>query len=243
MSLAALILVETGQAGNLGAAMRVAANFGIRRLELVRPDVDPASPEVLNWACGAEDHLERRTHDSFAEATADYHTVAGTASARGRDNLPVLDPREAVPLLVARGLGRTALVFGNETSGLARDHLDRCDLVIRVPTEPSFPVLNLAQAIAILSAEVRFADVGDPSRAPDPAPQDEVDAMMDHLRDSLLNIGFLDPQSPQRILRKLRRLFGRGGITSNEVLIIRGICRQMNWAAGAKPGRFDHPDD
>jgi TrmH family RNA methyltransferase len=242
MSLAALILVETGQAGNLGAGMRVAANFGIPRLELVRPEVDPASPEVLNWACGAEAHLECRTHDSFTEATAGYRTVAGTASARGRENLPVLDPRQAIPLLVSRGLDRTALVFGNETSGLGREDLDRCDLVIRVPTEPSFPVLNLAQAIAILTAEVRFADQRDPSMAPDPAPQNEVDALMDHLRDSLLTIGFLDPQSPQRILRKLRRLFGRGGITSNEVQILRGICRQMNWAAGAKPGRFDHPD-
>jgi tRNA/rRNA methyltransferase len=103
-------------------------------------------------------------------------------------------------------------------------------------------VLNLAQAIAILTAEVRFADEGDSSRVPEPAPQDEVDALMDHLRDSLLNIGFLDPQSPQRILRKLRRLFGRGGITSNEVQILRGICRQMNWAAGARPGRFDQRD-
>jgi TrmH family RNA methyltransferase len=242
VSLAALILVETGQAGNLGAAMRVAANFGVSRVELVRPDVDPASPEVLNWACGAEAHLECRTHESFTAATAVYRTVAGTASARGRDNLPVLGPREAIPRLVARGLDRTALVFGNETSGLNREDLDRCDLVIRVPTEPSFPVLNLAQAIAILTAELKFADQEEPLRAPDPAPQDEVDALMDHLHDSLLNIGFLDPQSPQRILRKLRRLFGRGGITSNEVQILRGICRQMNWAAGAKPGRFDQFD-
>ena len=66
---------------------------------------------------------------------------------------------------------------------------------------------------------------------------------MSHLRDSLLTIGFLDPQSPQRILRKLRRLFGRAGITDNEIKVLRGICRQMEWAAGAKPGRFDGTGD
>jgi tRNA/rRNA methyltransferase len=66
---------------------------------------------------------------------------------------------------------------------------------------------------------------------------------MAHLRQSLLTIGYLDPNSPQRILRKLRRLFGRAGITGNEVKILRGVCRQMDWAAGAKPGRFGDGDD
>ena len=133
--------------------------------------------------------------------------------------------------------------MGNETRGLSRDDLDRCDMVIHIPTEPAFPVLNLAQAVAVLVAEIRFAAVDEGPTAPEPAPQDEVDALMSHLRDSLLTIGFLDPQSPQRILRKLRRLFGRAGITDNEVKVLRGICRQMEWAAEAKPGRFADPDD
>ena len=64
-----------------------------------------------------------------------------------------------------------------------------------------------------------------------------------HLRESLLTIGFLDPKSPQRILRKVRRLFGRAGITDNEVKILRGICRQMDWAARAQPGRFNEKNE
>jgi tRNA C32,U32 (ribose-2'-O)-methylase TrmJ len=55
----------------------------------------------------------------------------------------------------------------------------------------------------------------------------------------LLAIGFLDPKSPQRILRKLRRLFGRAGVTGNEVRILRGICRQMEWAAGRRTEELD----
>jgi TrmH family RNA methyltransferase len=239
MSIGALILVEPGLPGNLGAAMRVAANFGVPRIELVRPSISPADPEVLSWACGAETLVDCRQWTSFSDATADYRTLAASASARGREGLPVLGPREAVPDLLGRGLGHAALVFGNESRGLRRDHLDRCDLVIRVPTEPAFPVLNLAQAVAILVAEVRLADPRLGSGAPEPAAQADVDAMMEHLRHSLLTIGFLDPQSPQRILRKLRRLFGRAGVTDNEVQIVRGICRQMEWAAGASPGRFN----
>ena len=243
MSIGAVILVETSLAGNLGAAMRVAANFGVRRLELVRPGIRADDPEVLRWACGADQRVDCSISKHFGEAAARYHTLAASASGRGRSNLPVVTPHEVVPLLADRGLGGTALVFGNETRGLSRDHLDRCDLVIRIPTEPAFPVLNLAQAVAVLVAAIHLGATDNESTAPTPASQEEVEGLMSHLRQSLLTIGYLDPNSPQRILRKLRRLFGRAGITDNEVKILRGVCRQMDWAAGAKPGRFGDPDD
>jgi TrmH family RNA methyltransferase len=237
MNVASVILVETSLAGNLGAALRVAANFGVPRVDLVSPRIDPFDPEVLSWACGAERRLECRLWDSLTDASADYRTLVASASGRGRQNLPVVSLREAGPILQNRGLEGTALVFGNETSGLRKEDIDRCDLVIRVPTDPRFPVLNLAQAVAVLVAEMHLAEEPVSHSAPEPAPQHEVDALMAHLRSSLLAIGFLDPQSPQRILRKLRRLVGRAGVTANEVKILRGICRQMEWAAKPRPER------
>jgi TrmH family RNA methyltransferase len=238
MPVRGLILVEPSLAGNIGAVMRVAANFGVQRLELVRPSVTDDDGEVRRWACGAENRLECRSWESLGDAACDYRTLAASASGRGRQNLPVLTPSEAAPALVGRGLDDVALVFGNESRGLRRADLDRCDLVIRVPTEPQFPVLNLAQAVAILLAAVNAVEITSAPGAPEPAPQEEVDGLMQHLEASLLTVGFLDPRSPQRILRQLRRFFGRAGITANEVKILRGICRQMEWAAGAKPGRF-----
>ena len=223
--------------------MRVAANFGVPRIDLVRSSVDPSDPEVLDWACGAERRLEILRSSDLSAAAADYHTLVATASSRGRENLPVLTPRDGVPLLTARGLSGVALVFGNETRGLRREDLDRCDLVIRIPTEPNFPVLNLAQAVAVLLGVITIATEKIDADTEEPAPQAQVDALMKHLRASLLTIGFLDPKSPQRILRKLRRIFGRAGITENEVTILRGICRQMEWAAGARPSRFDGGSD
>ena len=117
--------------------------------------------------------------------------------------------------------------------------------MIRVPTEPEFPVLNLAQSVAILVSMLHGVDGASDSTTPEPAPQHLVDGLMNHLHESLATIGFLDPQSPQRILRQLRRLFGRAGITADEVKILRGICRQMEWAARTQPGRFSNsePED
>ena len=238
MSLGGLILVEPSLAGNIGAALRVAANFGVKRVDLVRPGVQANDPEVHRWACGAEDRIACCTWTRFQDAATSYHTLAASASARGRRNLPVLGPDDAVRVLVDRGLEGVALVFGNESRGLKREDLDRCDFVIRVPTDPEFPVLNLAQAVAILVSIVPRVEKSSDSSTPEPAPQELVNGLMDHLNESLLTIGFLDPQSPHRILRRLRRLFGRAGVTTDEVKILRGICRQMEWAAGTKPGRF-----
>jgi tRNA/rRNA methyltransferase len=132
-------------------------------------------------------------------------------------------------------MGDAALVFGNETRGLTRTHLDRADLVIRIPTTAAFPVLNLTQAIAILLGYLTLQVEPPPPSAPLPASEARVDGLMRHLEVALADIGFADPKNPERILRKLRRLFGRAGITDNEVKIVRGICRQMQWAAKTDP--------
>ena len=150
MSVGGLILVEPSLAGNIGAALRVAANFGVKRVELVRPAVAVDNPEVLRWACGAEDRIECRHWPSFQEAASSLpHPGRIRFRARSREP-PGAGAGRALEDLVKRGLDGVALVFGNETRGLSRDDLDRCDLVIRVPTNPDFPVLNLAQAVAIL---------------------------------------------------------------------------------------------
>ncbi|MCG6962391.1 MAG: RNA methyltransferase [Acidobacteria bacterium] len=241
MPVAALVLVETSLPGNLGAAFRVAANFGVGRIELVQPHVEPDDPEVLAWACGALDLLEVQVHGTLDAAAAPYRTLVGTASARGRDNLPVLTPPELVAALATRSPEATALLFGNETRGLPRRALDRCDLVARIPTQPGFPVLNLAQAIAALIGYLAIELAPSTGTVDPPADQAAVNALMSHLEQSLLTIGFLDPVNPQRILRKLRRLLGRAGISDDEIAILHGICRQMEWAANAEPGELPAP--
>lgn len=239
MPCAALILVETAFPGNLGAALRVAANFGVGRVHLVRPKVSPEEPEVRRWACGAQRHLEIAIHEDLSAAAGGYRVLLGTASSRGRVHLPVISPPEAVTALRSRPLMETALVFGNETRGLSRKDLDRCDLVVRIPTAADFPVLNITQAIAILLAYLSIELERPTPSGPEPASQESVEGLMSHLRRSLLSVGFLDPVNPQRTLRKLRRLLGRAGVTDNEVAILHGICRQMEWAVKQSSTRLE----
>ncbi|MCP4901325.1 MAG: hypothetical protein GY906_30525 [bacterium] len=226
-----VVLVEPGLAGNIGGTIRVSANFGVEHVHLVRPSIDPAIDEVKAWACGGDDLVDVRCFDKLEDAVSSCRCLVATASARGRDGLPVVSPTAGAATISERGASDTAILFGNETSGLCRDHLDRCDLVVRVPTQARFPVLNLAQSVGILLAALQAQGIQSTGTADGPASQERVAGLMQHLEESLLVIGFLDPANPPRILRKLRRFFGRAGISDNEVDILRGICRQMLWAA------------
>lgn len=230
MKINRLVLIETSSPGNLGAALRIAANFSVTNLALVRPKVAPDDPIVDRWACGARRHVAVAIHDDLSEATADCTTLIATASGRGRPDQPIVSPAEALRAVSQRGPGGSALIFGSETRGMNRDDLDRCDLAIRIPTDPAFPVLNLVQSIAILLGHFALEDDPPVPQSPPPASHDVVEALMAHLHQTLTDIGYLDPVNPDRILRKIRRVFGRAGITENEAAIFRGICRQMEWA-------------
>ncbi len=246
MKINRLILIETSSPGNLGAALRVAANFSVATVALVRPKVTLDDPIVDRWACGARQYVGIEVFDDLDGAAADSRTLVATASGRGRPDQPAVSPGEAIDAVAQRGPEGAALVFGSETRGMNRDDLDRCDLAVRIPTDPAFPVLNLTQSIAILLSH--FAIARDPSdtNQPVPAPHHTVEALMAHLHTTLADIGYLDPDNPDRILRKIRRVFGRAGITENEATIFRGICRQIDWARNnprdpesGPPGRFN----
>mmetsp|Transcript_16900 Transcript_16900/g.42235 ORF Transcript_16900/g.42235 Transcript_16900/m.42235 type:complete len:314 (-) Transcript_16900:467-1408(-) len=52
---------------------------------------------------------------------------------------------------------KIAFVFGNERYGMAPEDLDLCDVVLGIPTHPSFGSLNLATAVQIVAYDWRLA--------------------------------------------------------------------------------------
>ncbi len=49
------------------------------------------------------------------------------------------------------------------------------------------------------------------------------------MQKALIDIDYLDPQNPEHFMGNFRRIFNRAGLTSEEVQIIRGIFRKLNW--------------
>ena len=54
-----------------------------------------------------------------------------------------------------------------------------------------------------------------------------VAAMLDHWRDGLEAIGYLDPANPKKLMARLQALFARSRLQKEEIDLLRGIAKQM----------------
>lgn len=230
------MLVAPQTAGNVGSAARAIKNFGFSRLTLVAPDCEPSDEQARRLAADARDVLaSAEIHATLDEALADARSVVGTTRRTGKYRKPHwrLDEfRDEWPRLVAAG--ETAIVFGREDSGLTDEELDRCTHLVEIPTEPLYPSANLAQAVMLLSYELQLAAglAERPQLDEIPAATHaEREAMYAHLEQSLRAIGFLNTDGAEAMMRRLRRLFGRAELSGEEATILRGLARQILWAA------------
>lgn len=232
------VLVETSRAGNVGAAARAMKTMGFSQLVLVRPketDVLQA-PEAVAFASGAQDILQAaRIVETIGEALEGCNYTAAISARLREFSPPVLTPRALAGTLAAHHAeGRTlrpALVFGNERAGLPNEIVQMCNVLINIPANPAYSSLNLAQAVQVLAYECSVEPVSGQatpqSNHDDLATAEQVEAMYGHLEQALVDIEFLDPGNPRRLMARLRSLFARTGLETEEVNILRGIARQM----------------
>jgi TrmH family RNA methyltransferase len=228
-----IVLVGTTHPGNIGAVARAMKNMGLSDLALVNPRYFPHEDATAR-ASGATDVLESaKVVSSLKDALTDCVYVAG-ASARARTiSWPSMGPRDcAERMLIESKAGKVAAVFGPEKSGLHNDDLDLCHTLLSIPTNPEFSSLNLAMAVQVLTYELRVASFLDPgpgfeSEVP-PASGVEMEHFYTHLEQALQDIGFLNPENPRHLMRRLRRLFIRARPDQNEVNILRGILTAVD---------------
>lgn len=234
-----VVLVRTHYAGNLGSAARVMRNFGLRQLVLVDPIADKWAMDAVMMAMGGRDVLEAATIvPTLAEAVADCTFVMATSGETGGLARKGFwgTPEEQVPqLLTSLDHGSVALVFGPEPSGLTVPEIARCHGSIFVPTDGECPSLNLAQAVAVCTYELRRQWL---KRAPvpvegvePPASFTETEHLYENLREALTDVRFLWDFRSGGIFHVLRHVLARARMTSKEVKLLHGLARQLKFIA------------
>jgi len=226
------VLVGTLNSGNIGSVARAMANMGLSSLSLVNPRCKIDQQSYAMATHGDEILRGARSFPALRDALADAVYVYG-ATARGRRWRDALEPREfgGRALHHARS-SRVAIVFGPEDMGLSNDELELCNEVVSIPTAEGASSLNLSHAVLLVCYELFSATLGAraaEAAAIEPAPVAMVEAMYDHMRESLLDIGFLNPQKPDHTLGIIRRMLTRAGMTVPEVRMLRGLFRQLAW--------------
>jgi tRNA/rRNA methyltransferase len=237
------VLVETSRPGNVGAAARAMKTMGFSQLVLVNPRVSDVvmHEEAIAFASGAQDVLNAAiTVGSIDEACADCNFTAAVSARLREFSPPVVTPRAYAERVAGSQQLTAALIFGNERFGLPNEIVERCNLLINIPANPNYSSLNLAQAVQILAYECRVAIAGDnPSGAAigfhgELASALQIDGMYSHLEQALTAIDFLDPSNPKKLMPRLKRLFSRTALETEEVNILRGIARQILQNCGTR---------
>ena len=146
-----ITLVGINHPGNLGAICRTMLNHGFDRLSLVNPNCSLDDEEARNRAKHSGNILDSANiFSSLSEATAESSLVVGTSGKREVGS-KVLKRHFVLPWEFAEMLrdfeGKVSLVFGEEGKGLSTEDLDRCDILLTLPTWEGYPIANLSQAV------------------------------------------------------------------------------------------------
>ncbi|MBC7471181.1 MAG: RNA methyltransferase [Ramlibacter sp.] len=238
------VLINTSHAGNVGAAARAMRVMGFDDLVLVAPrwpDV-LTRDETVQRASGALDVLERaRIVATLDEALEGMSYLCATAMTPRDFGPPTFSPREHLGAL-AQSPHSVAFLFGSERFGMSNDDVYRCHAALTIPTDPEFGSLNLGAAIQVIAYEWRTALGGFATDAVRPEPvagladARAVAGMLQHWEQSLVQIGFLDPKAPKKLMPRLNQMFNRAQLSPEEIHILRGVAKAMAEAASkAKP--------
>jgi TrmH family RNA methyltransferase len=233
-----IVLVRPSHPGNIGAAARAMKTMGLAELWLVAPKKYPHA-DADAMASGALDVLQGATVcETLEQALAGCVLAIGT-STRQRDlQAALLTPEEAAAKALAEAQGgKAALVFGNETFGLSKEELARCQALMTIPANPHYASLNLGAAVQVAAYVLRRTALSERLAEPalDAADLAEVERFYAHLEQALIRVGFLDPASPKRLMPKLRRLFARTRLQKEEINILRGMLSAMEGTRAEPP--------
>jgi tRNA/rRNA methyltransferase len=227
------VLVGTSHPGNVGATARAMKVMGFSDLVLVAPRYPNVQrkAEAISLASGATDVLEgARVVGTLAEAL-DGITFACATAMTPRDFGPPTHAPRALFDTLAHEAQRVAFVFGSERFGMANEDVYRCHACLSIPTDPHYGSLNLAQAVQLIAYDWRQALGGFPvqqrTAAPEAADGAAVQGLLEHWQRTMIEIGFLDPAAPKKLMPRLNQLLNRAALTREEVDILRGLARAV----------------
>ncbi len=244
----AVILVNPQLGENIGTAARAMGNFGLSEMHIVEPRDGWPSERAVKTASGADFIITAAClHDTCEQAIAPFHQVyATTARPRGMTKL-VMTPEQAAADMHARIAAgqRVAIMFGRERWGLNNDEVALADIIVTAPVDPAFASLNIAQAVLLLGyewykpvAKSLGMGTGELPAMDGPglkvhaddgfATKQDLQGLFDHLEKELDASGFFkSPAMKPVMVRNLRNMFHRVGMSSQEVRTFRGVIASL----------------
>jgi len=238
------VMMRTSHPGNMGSAARAIKTMGFSALHLVNPAYEymARKAEAISLSSGAFDVLEAaQNHETMLEALGESQLVFGLTARDREFGPPAISLHEAVSMASSAVVANkpVSFVFGAERTGLDNEDLKHCTHRVWIDANPSYPSLNLAQAMMIVAYSMRqglmkelVIDSIPPeslasNSAPELADPSAIAAMLEHWQEGLEAIGYLNPENPKKLMPRLQSLFARAALQKEEIDLLRGIAKQM----------------
>lgn len=229
-----IILVRPQLQENVGATARAMKNFMFSDLCLVDPR-EALEEKAYAMSSGATDILDNTVISSDLNSViSDTHFVLAT-TARHRDiHKPVYLLQDSIKLLLERQHAgqKCAILFGPERTGLENDDITLVDALVRIPVNPEFASLNLAQSVLLCAYEYfkqSSTDLSEIGNIQKPATKQDINYMIQHLIDELDQRNFFYPEEKRpSLISVISHIFTRNNLSEQEVRTLRGVIRQLS---------------
>lgn len=228
-----VVLVRPEGPQNVGSVARLCGNFGAT-LRLVRPLCDTTCRDALKMAHPCEQALlDAASFDDIDAALADVSLSLGTSGKiAGAMAAPPWSTRAARLAWPSPGES-TALVFGNERTGLSKEEASRCSRLVRLPTPGDVDSFNLASAVAVALTMWHAALEQDDGGRRASAPARE--ALIEAWSVALDAAGFYAVTSRERFAPRLAELLGKTDFSERDAALVRDmfVCLQKAIASAS----------
>ncbi len=231
------ILVNPQMAENIGAVARAMLNFGFQNLRLVSPREDHLSDRALAMAAGAGRVLDQaKTFQTLTDACKDLNEVLATSARDRYKYKDVVDPITGCDTIFqscTKG-HKVGIMFGGERAGLSNEDLFLAKRLIRIPSNPIFSSLNLAQSVLLICYQLNIYFLGESDDTPQTelsgtkANHEEIQAIMIRLEKELDGKNFFYPEGKKKRMKtRLRKLIYGLELSKEDVKIFHGVLKSL----------------
>ncbi|WP_424355242.1 RNA methyltransferase [Methanobacterium sp. MBAC-LM] len=223
-----VVFVEPESPGNIGFLARTMKNFAFNDLVLINPC--ELKKEAYYQAMHAKDiiwnHKEYGSLEEFIEAEKIDFTVGTTRMAGGSYNVSRI---AVTPEQFAESLnitGNIAIVFGREGNGLYNEEIALCDVVVTIPTNDEYPVLNISHAAAIVLYELFKREKNYPREELEVALKSEKELLIEEMDELIKYTGY--PEHKMKTASTVfKNIIGRAFISGREAHTLIGTLRRL----------------
>jgi TrmH family RNA methyltransferase len=221
--------VECETPGNVGFLARTMANFGLKNLVLINPTklTNEAYYQATHGKYIVENAKIYPTLDDFYQSQRIDFKVASTGTVGGSYNLAriPIKPEELGKSINVEN--KIAILFGREGDGLSNKEIGDCDICVSIPTDPTYPIMNISHAAAIIFYELfknkhEFGVEGLSESSP--LEKEYLQKDMDSLIDSL----DIPEHKKKNGKKTFNNIISRAFITGREAHTMKGILRRLN---------------